>query len=99
MSAAFTAARALTTGTMIAASAATVGIGVHLANAHSVAGSTPSTESVQTYRETHREDGEHRSRDDDGGQLGQLLQGSTATGGTSSGVTAGSGSQTRTRGS
>ena len=100
MSAAITAARALTTGTMIAATAATVGIGVHLASAH--AATSPATQAAQTYQRFAREgEGERRSHDDDGGLLGGLLQGSTSTGqsGTSSSVTGGANSQTRTRGS
>ena len=105
MSAAITAARALTTGTMIAATAATVGIGVHLAGAHAAL-TSPATATTRTYQRLSR-DGEHRSsRDDDGGLLGGLLQGSsssgqsgTAQGGTSSSVTGGSTSQTRTAGS
>lgn len=103
MSAAITAARALTTGTMIAATAASVGIGVHLAGAHTGT-VTQVSGSSQTYQPSVREYGESRSRDDDGGLLGGLLQGSTsqgstAQGGTSSGVTGGAMSQTHTRGS
>ncbi len=98
MSAALSAARALTTGTLIAASAATLGIGVHLANDHIAALSSPQASSLTNQAPT-RSRSEH-SGDDSGGLLGQIFQGSTATGG-QGGISSGAvgGSQTRTRGS
>ena len=104
MSAVITAARALTTGTMIAATAATVGIGVHLSNAHTAA-LTSATTAPRTTRLSGDEGERHHH--DDGGLLGGLLGGSgsssqggtTAQGGTSSSVTGGSVAQTRTSGS
>ena len=50
MSAALSAARALTTGTLVAASAASVGIGIHLANDHTAAlAATQAYQEKQTY--------------------------------------------------
>lgn len=103
MSAVITAARALTTGTMIAATAATVGIGVHLSNAHTAA----LTSATTAPRSTRLSGDEGERHHDDGGLLGGLLGGSgstsqggtTAQSGTSSSVTGGSVAQTRTSGS
>ncbi len=101
MSAALSAARALTTGTLIASTAATVVIGVHLANDRAAALSSTRTSQVsaqapQTTTRTRSE----RSGDDSGGVLGQLFQGSSGSSG-QSGVSSGvsGGSQTRTSGS